>query len=191
MAAESAAVFGIFTSGTGAEAAIDRLTAAGFPSQDISVLMSEKDASKESAADETTKAAGDATTGLGVGGVVGGTLGVLAGIGALAIPGVGPLIAAGPIIASLAGLGVVGGAVGGLVGALVGLGIPEYEAKLFDGRVKDGGVLLSIHCARFENVPKAREVLTAAGAEDIASGEEFVEDVPLGLPDLSLTHGGR
>jgi len=168
MAAENAAVFGIFASGTSAEAAVDRLTAAGFSSQDISLL----------------KAAEDATTGVGVGGVVGGTLGFLAGIGALAIPGVVPLIAAGPIIASLAGFGVVGGAVGGLVGALVGLGIPEYEAKLYDGRVKDGGVLLSIHCPRWESVSKAREVLTAAGAEDIASGEESsaCQDVESDVP---------
>jgi hypothetical protein len=174
MVAENAAVFGIFASGTSAEAAVDRLTAAGFSSQDISLLMSDKDASKEFAAEENRKAAEDATTGIGVGGVLGGTLGFLAGISAFAIPGVGPLIAAGPIIASLAGLGVVGGAVGGLVGALVGLGIPEYEAKLYGGRVKDGGVLLSVHCPRCENISKAREVLTAAGAEDIASGEESI-----------------
>lgn len=140
------------------EVAVDRLTAAGFSSGDVSILMSDQDGLK-----------------VGAGGVVGGTLGLLAGIGALAIPGVGPLIAAGPIIASLAGLGV-GGAVVGLVGALVDLGIPEYEAKLYDGRVRDGGVLLSVHCVHCDEVLKARDILIAAGAEDIASsGEESIK----------------
>ena len=172
MAGENAAVFGIFASGASAEAAVDRLTAAGFSTEDVSVLMSGMEGSKEAAPERNTKA--DATTGLAVGGVVGGTLGLLAGIGAVVIPGAGPLIAAGPIVASLAGLGV-GGAVGGLVGALVGLGIPEYEAKLYDGRVKDGEVLLSIHCVRCEEVSDARAILTAVGAVDIASfGEESI-----------------
>src|SRR3984885_9181461 len=157
MAVENAAVFGIFASRASAEAAVDRLTAAGFSTEDVSVLMSGTDASKEVAGETNTRA--DATTGIAVGGIVGGTLGLLAGIGAVAIPGAGPLIAAGPIVASLAGLGV-GGAVGGLVGALVGLGIPEYEAKLYDGRVKDGEVLLSIHCARCEEIANARSILT-------------------------------
>jgi hypothetical protein len=169
MAAENAAVFGIFASRASAEAAVDQLTAAGFSTQDVSVLMSGMEGSKEFAAERNTKA--DATTGVAVGGVLGGTLGLLAGIGAVAIPGAGPLIAAGPIAASLAGLGV-GGAVGGLVGALVGLGIPEYEAKLYGGRVKDGEVLLSIHCDRCEEVSDAMAILTAVGAVDIASFEE-------------------
>ena len=170
MAAEKAAVFGIFASRVDAEAAVDRLTAAGFSPQEVSVLMSGTEGSKDFAKESNTKA--DATTGVAVGGVVGGTLGLLAGIGALAIPGAGPLIAAGPIVASLAGLGV-GGAVGGLVGALVGLGIPEYEAKLYDGRVKEGEVLLSIHCVRSKEVSNARAILTDVGAADIAYfGEE-------------------
>ena len=113
-------------------------------------------------------ASDSATAGVGVGGVVGGALGLLAGIGALALPGVGPLIAAGPIIASLAGFGV-GGAVGGFVGALVGMGIPEFEAKLYDVRVKDGGVLVAVHCESPEGISKARDVLKAVGAEDIAT----------------------
>jgi hypothetical protein len=171
MAAENA-VFGIFASRSSAEAAVDQLTAAGFSTQDVSVLMSGMETSKELATERNTRA--DATTGVAVGSVVGGTLGLLAGIGAVAIPGAGPLIAAGPIVASLAGLGV-GGAVGGLVGALVGLGIPEYEAKLYGGRVKDGEVLLSIHCDRCEEVSGARTILTAVGAVDIASfGEESI-----------------
>lgn len=102
---------------------------------------------------------------------VGGTLGLLAGIGALAIPGVGPLIAAGPIMGALAGLGV-GGAVGGLVGALVGMGIPEYEAKRYEGRVKDGGILLSVHCDSSEEISRAKEILKATGADDVASSGE-------------------
>jgi len=105
---------------------------------------------------------------------VGGTLGLLAGIGALAIPGVGPFIAAGPIMGALAGLGV-GGAVGGLVGALVGMGIPEYEAKRYEGRVKEGGVLLSVHCDTSEEITRAKGILKGTGANDIASaGEEAV-----------------
>jgi hypothetical protein len=103
--------------------------------------------------------------------VVGGTVGLLAGLGALAIPGVGPLIAAGPIMGALAGLGA-GGAVGGLVGALVGLGIPEYEAKRYEGRVKDGGILVSVHCDSSDEVSRAKDILKQAGGEDVASAGE-------------------
>jgi len=171
MAGKNTAVFGIFSNRVSAETAVDRLTAAGFSAKDISVLMSDKDVSHEFAAEKNTKAPEGATTGAGVGGTVGGALGLLAGLGALAIPGVGPLIAAGPIMAALAGVGV-GGAVGGLVGALVGMGIPEYEAKRYEGRVKDGGILLSVHCDSSEEVSKAKDLLKAAGAEDIASAGE-------------------
>jgi hypothetical protein len=171
MAGKNTATFGIFASRASAETAVDRLTAAGFSNQDVSVLMSDKGGSKDFAAEKNTKAPEGATTGVGVGGAIGGTLGLLAGVGALAIPGVGPLIAAGPIMAALAGLGV-GGAVGGLVGALVGMGIPEYEAKRYEGRVKDGGILLSVHCDSSEEVSKAKDILKAAGAEDIASSGE-------------------
>jgi len=107
--------------------------------------------------------------------VVGGTLGLLAGIGALAIPGVGPLIAAGPIMGALAGLGV-GGAVGGIIGALVGMGIPEYEAKRYEGRVKEGGVLLSVHCDTSDEISRAKDLLKATGAEDISSTGEASAD---------------
>jgi hypothetical protein len=171
MAGKNTAVFGIFSNKASAEAAVDRLTATGFSAQDISVLMSDKEVSHEFAAEKNTKAPEGATTGAGVGGTVGGALGLLAGIGALAIPGVGPLIAAGPIMAALAGMGV-GGALGGLVGALVGMGIPEYEAKRYEGRVKEGGILLSVHCDSSEEVSKAKDLLKAAGAEDIASAGE-------------------
>jgi hypothetical protein len=175
MAGDSTAVFGVFTTRACAEAAFDQLTAAGFSSQDVSAVMSDREGSEEPAADKKSKAPDGATTKLGVGGVVGGTLGLLAGVGVLAIPGVGPLIAAGPILATLAALGV-GGAVGGLAGALVGLGVPEYEAKLYHRRVKDGGLLLSVFCGSCDEVSKARDILTAAGAEDIASlGEGSID----------------
>lgn len=168
MAGKNTAAFGIFANRASAESAVDKLTAAGFSNQDVSVLMSDKQGSKDFATEKNTKAPEGTATGVGVGGTVGGTLGLLAGIGALAIPGVGPLIAAGPIMAALAGVGV-GGAVGGLIGALVGMGIPEYEAKRYEGRVKEGGVLLSVHCESSEEVSRAKDILKAAGGEDVAS----------------------
>lgn len=171
MAGKNTAAFGIFPSRSAAETAVDRLTSAGFSNQDVSVMMSDQSGTKDFAAEKNTKAPEGTTAGASIGGVTGGTLGLLAGLGALAIPGVGPLIAAGPIMGALAGLGV-GGAVGGLVGALVGLGIPEYEAKRYEGRVKDGGILVSVHCESSAEVSRAKEVLAAAGGEDIASSGE-------------------
>ena len=171
MAGKNTAVFGIYRSRTAAESAVDRIVGAGFSDQDVSVLMSDIDSNKEFAHEKNTKAPEGATAGVTAGGAIGGTLGLLAGIGALAIPGVGPLIAAGPIMGALAGLGV-GGAVGGLVGTLVGMGIPEYEAKRYEGRVKDGGILLSVHCESSEEISRAKDVLKATGAEDIASSGE-------------------
>jgi hypothetical protein len=168
MACHDAAAFGIFANVANAEAAIDRLTMAGFPSKALSVLLSDKDEARALATTNTPADPEGATAGVGVGGVVGGALGLLAGIGVLALPGVGPFIVAGPIMATLAGLGV-GGAVGGFVGALVGMGIPEFEAKLYDGRVKDGGVLLAVHCESSERISRAKDVLKAEGAEDIAT----------------------
>lgn len=171
MAGKNTAVFGIYPTSSQAEQAVDRLTAAGFAHQDVSVLLPDNQSSKEFAHEKNTKAPEGAATGVTAGGVVGGTLGLLAGIGALAIPGVGPFIAAGPIMGALAGLGV-GGAVGGLVGVLVGMGIPEYEAKRYEGRIKDGGVLLSVHCDTSAEIDAAKEVLKASGAEDISSSGE-------------------
>lgn len=167
MAGKHVAVFGIFGSHVGVKEAVDALTRTGFSNQDVSVLMSDKEDTKNFATEKNTKVPEGTTAGVGLGGVLGGTFGVLAGVGVLAIPGVGPLIAAGPIMAGLAGLGV-GGTVGGLVGALVGLGIPEYEAKRYEGWVNDGGVLVSVHCGTSEEVTKAKQVLKAAGAEDIS-----------------------
>ncbi len=180
MAGKNTAAFAIFPTRAAAESAVDRLVAAGFSNQDVSVLMSDNDSAREFATEKNTKAPEGTATGVGVGGVVGGTLGLLAGIGALAIPGVGPLIAAGPIMGALAGLGV-GGAVGGLVGALVGMGIPEYEAKRYEGRVKDGGILVSVHCDTSEEISRAKDVLKQAGGEDIASsGEKAVSTHTVG-----------
>jgi hypothetical protein len=171
MAGKNTAVFGIYKSTTHAEQAVDRLLAAGFSNNDISVLLPDSQSSREFAHKKDTKAPEGTTTGVAAGGAIGGTLGLLAGIGALAIPGLGPFIAAGPIMGALAGVGV-GGAVGGLVGALVGMGIPEYEAKRYEGRVKEGGVLLSVHCNSSEEVSRAKDLLKQTGAEDISSAGE-------------------
>lgn len=171
MAGKNTAVFGIYPSAEHAERAVDSLIAGGFSNEAISVLLADSRSTKEFAHEKDTKAPEGTTVGATTGGVIGGTLGVLAGIGALAIPGAGPFIAAGPIMAGLAGLGV-GGAVGGLVGALVGLGIPEYEAKRYAGRVKDGGTLLSVHCDDSEQIKRAKDILRGSGAEDIASTGE-------------------
>src|SRR2546421_12025626 len=142
---------------------VDHLRAAGFSNDDISVLLPDKAGTRDFAVEKGTKAPEGAITGAGTGGVVGGTLGWLAGIGALAIPGLGPFIAAGPIMAALAGAGV-GGTVGGIVGALVGMGIPEYEAKRYEGRIKSGGILLSVHCDNSEWTKKAKQILEQTGA---------------------------
>jgi len=171
MAGKNTAAFGIYPSGQDAERGADALIQAGFSRSDISVLMPDSRSTREFAAEKNTKAPEGTTTGVISGGAVGGTLGLLAGIGALAIPGVGPLIAAGPIMGALAGLGA-GGAVGGLVGALVGMGIPEYEAKRYEGRVKDGGVLLSVHCDSSDEVGRAKDVLKQTGANDVSSAGE-------------------
>jgi hypothetical protein len=175
MAGKNTAVFGIYGSGEHAERAVESIMAAGFPSSSISVLLPDTRSTKDFAHKKDTKAPEGTTAGATAGGVIGGTLGVLAGIGALAIPGVGPFIAAGPIMAGLAGLGV-GGAVGGLLGALVGMGIPEYEAKRYEGRVKGGGTLLSVHCDTSDQVSRAKDLLKATGAEDIASAGEKAGD---------------
>lgn len=171
MAGKNTAVFGIYASPEHAERAVDSLIAAGYANEDISVLLADSRSTKEFAHEKSTKAPEGTATGATAGGVIGGTIGVLAGVGALAIPGLGPFIAAGPIMAGLAGLGV-GGAIGGLVGALVGMGIPEYEAKRYEGFVKNGGTLLSVHCDNSEQVARAKDLLKGTGATDIASTSE-------------------
>lgn len=172
MSSKNTAVFGLYATPATAESAVDHLLSIGFQNAAISVLLPDDESTRAFAHEKNTKAPEGTVTGVTTGGVIGGTLGLLAGIGALAIPGVGPLIAAGPIMGSLAGLGV-GGAVGGVVGALVGMGIPEYEAKRFEGAVKDGGTLLSVHCDTSDEITKAKEGLRSTGARDIATaGEE-------------------
>lgn len=177
MASKNTAVFGLYKSRTSAETAVDSLISAGFSSNNISVLFPDNQSSKELAHEKNTKAPEGTTTGVATGGAIGGTLGLLAGIGALAIPGVGPFIAAGPIMGALAGLGV-GGAVGGLIGALVGMGIPEYEAKRYEGRIKEGGILLSAHCDTSEQIKLAKDILKRTGADDISSTGEASADFP-------------
>jgi hypothetical protein len=169
------AVFGIYRDTVGLSSGLEALRAAGFRNTDVSVLLSENAGTKDFVHQKETKAPEGATTGGTTGAVVGGVLGWLAGIGALAIPGIGPLIAAGPIVGMLAGAGAVGVA-GGVVGTLVGLGIPEYEAKRFEGRVKNGGTLLSVHCDSSDWVKRAKKVLEETGAEDIASTSESGAD---------------
>jgi hypothetical protein len=171
MDSKNKAVFGIYPSVGQAERAVDTLLQAGFSNGAISVLLPDDSSTRDFAHKKDTKAPEGTTTGVAAGGAIGGTLGILAGIGAIAIPGVGPFIAAGPIMGGLAGLGV-GGAVGGLIGALVGMGIPEYEAKRYEGRVKNGGVLLSVHCDTSDQITRAKAMLKATGAEDIASAGE-------------------
>ena len=175
MAGKNTAVFGIFKDRVSVESAVDSLKSGGFSSADISALFPENQGTREFATEKSTKAPEGATAGAGTGAVLGGSLGWLMGIGALAIPGLGPFIAAGPIVAALAGAGV-GGAVGGLTGALVGMGIPEYEAKRYEGRVKDGGILLSVHSDTSEEVKRAKEILEHNGAQDISSTGEASGD---------------
>jgi hypothetical protein len=175
MAGRNTAVFGIYKTRTSAEAAVDELMSAGFPSADVSVLLPDVQSTKEVAHEKNTKAPEGTATGVAAGGAIGGTLGLLAGIGALAIPGLGPFIAAGPIMGALAGAGA-GGAVGGIVGALVGMGIPEYEAKRYEGHVKNGGILLSVHCDTSNEVSRAKEILKRTSASDISSTGEASAD---------------
>jgi hypothetical protein len=175
MSGKNTAVFGIYPSYASVEMGVDQLKAAGFSNRDISVLFPQSAGSKDFAHEKGTKAPEGATAGAGTGIVLGGAMGWLLGVGALAIPGLGPFIAAGPIMAALAGAGV-GGAVGGVTGALIGMGIPEYQAKRYEGRVKDGGILLSVHCDSSEWTKRAKEVLEHTGAEDVASTSEASSD---------------
>jgi hypothetical protein len=153
------------------ENAVDVLKEAGFRNTDISVLFPEKAGSKSFAHDKGTRAPEGAAAGAGTGAILGGTLGWLVGIGALAIPGLGPFIAAGPLMAALAGVGV-GGAVGGITGALIGMGIPEHKAKHYEVRVKEGGILLSVHSDNADWTKRAKDILERTGAQDISSTGE-------------------
>jgi hypothetical protein len=165
------AVFCIARSEAQAISIVERLKAAGFSSNDISVLFPDKAGTKDFAHEQHTKAPEGAATGAGTGGILGGALGWLVGIGALAIPGLGPFIAAGPIMAALSGA-AAGAALGGLTGALIGMGIPEYEAKRYEGKVKEGNVLISVHAEDSTERNRAKTIFEEAGAEDISYTEE-------------------
>src|SRR2546423_12818870 len=155
---------------------VDNLKTAGFSNNDISVLLPDKAGTRDFAHEKGTKAPEGAVTGAGTGGVLGGALGWLAGVGALAIPGLGPFIAAGPIMAALSGA-AVGAATGGLIGALVGMGIPEYEAKRYEGKIREGKILISVHSEDSDQTKRAKEIFERAGAEDIATaGEKSVKE---------------
>jgi hypothetical protein len=167
----STAVFCIAKSRTQAEQIVNDLKAAGFSNNDVSALFPDKESSRDFAHTQHTKAPEGATAGAATGGALGGGLGWLVGIGALAIPGVGPLIAAGPILAALSGA-AAGAAVGGLAGGLVGYGIPEYEAKRYEGKIRDGNILLSVHTENGDERSKAKEIFKHNKAEDIASSGE-------------------
>jgi hypothetical protein len=169
------AVFGIYSTLLQVDDATYLLLRDGFFATSISVLLPENIGDQQIGTTKSTKAPEGAAAGAGSGAVLGGALGLLAGIGALAIPGVGPFIAAGPIVASLAGMGV-GGAIGGFTGALIGLGIPEYEAKRYEGHLQKGAILVSVHCDTSDEIKRAKEALKKTGAEDISSaGESSVE----------------
>jgi hypothetical protein len=173
--AKKKSVFCIAASDTQTIQIVDRLKAAGFSGNDISVLLPDKSGTKDFAHEHHTKAPEGAAVGAGSGAVVGGALGWLAGIGSLAIPGVGPFIAAGPLMATLGGA-AVGGAVGGVTGALIGLGMPEYEAKQYEGKIRNGGALISVHSDNSDEVNRAKKIFKDSNADAIAvSGETAVK----------------
>ena len=175
MASKNLVVYGIYSHRSQAEAGVDRLIGAGFRKEDISVLMQDNTGTKDFAHEKDTKAPEGTTAGVIAGGAIGGAFGLLVGLGAIVIPGLGPLLVAGPIIAALTGVGS-GGIVGGIIGALVGMGIPEYEAKRYEGHVRSGGILASVHCDSREWVTKAKDVLKHTGADDISSSSEAKAD---------------
>jgi hypothetical protein len=165
------AVFCIATTEIQAEDIVSQLKSEGFSNDDISVLFPDKTGTKDFAHEKHTKAPEGTVRGAGTGGVLGGVLGWLAGIGTLAIPGLGPFIAAGPILAALSGA-ALGAAVGGVAGALVGMGIPEYEAKRYEGRVREGNFLISVHVENAKEGERVKDVFKEAGAQDISASKE-------------------
>lgn len=170
-------VFCIATSRPQAEQIVDRLKQADFSNADISALFSDQESAHDFAHEQHTKAPEGAVAGVGTGGVIGGTLGWIAGIGALAIPGMGPFIAAGPIIAALSGA-AIGATVGGLTGGLIGLGIPEIVAKRYEGKLKEGNILISVHTESSEEIARAKAIFDQAGAEDINTVSESATPNP-------------
>jgi hypothetical protein len=178
------AVFGIVKSHEQAERVVDALNRAGVMNQDISVLFPDREGTRDFAHEKNTKAPEGAVAGAGTGGVAGGTLGLLAGIGALAIPGLGPLIAAGPLLAALSGA-AVGAAVGGITGALIGMGIPELEAKQYEGKIRDGNILISVHTEDGKEVDRAKDVFKRLQVSDISSSAETKPPRPSGPERVS------
>lgn len=171
-------VFCIASSRDQADRIVNQLKGASFSSSDISVLFPDKSTTKDFAHEKNTKAPEGAVAGAGTGGVLGGALGWIVGIGALAIPGVGPFIAAGPILAALSGA-AIGAAAGGIAGGLIGLGIPELEAKRYEGKVREGNILLSVHTENSEEIKSATAIFKQAGAHDICTtGESSVPGGP-------------
>lgn len=164
-------VFAIATSRSRAESIVNDLKDAGFSNNEISVLFPDEGTTRDFAHETNTKAPEGAVTGATTGGVIGGALGWIAGIGALTIPGIGPFVAAGPIVAALSGVGL-GAAVGGIAGALIGLGIPEIEAKRYEGKIRKGNLLHSVHAADSGAADRAKRILKVAGAEDITTASE-------------------
>jgi len=160
-------VFGVYANRTQVERAVDALRESGFSNNDVSVLLPENEKSSDKLTEHPTKAPEGAATGAGSGALVGGALGWLVGMGALVIPGLGPFLAAGPLVATLVGAGA-GGAFGGVTGALVGMGIPEAEAKIYHERMLTGGTLIVVHCDSTEREQKARAILLDTGAEDLS-----------------------
>ena len=181
------AVFGIYSNRTSAEEGIESLKANGFRNTDISVLFPENVGSKDLAHEKSTKAPEGVTAGAGSGALIGGVLGWLVGIGTLSIPGLGLFVAAGPILGLLAGAGA-GGTVGGIIGGLVGLGIPEYEAKRYEGRIRKGGILLSVHCDSSQWSDRAEKILEQTGAEDISTASEERADFANSTKPLARAH---
>jgi len=173
---QNVGVFGMYPNPADAMEAVETLKTAGFRNTDISLLLPDNPRTKDFGLEKETKAPEGATTGGLTGGIIGGALGWLACIGALSIPGFGPFIAAGPIMSVLGGIGV-GGAIGGLTGAFLGLGIPEYEAKRYAGRIRKGGILLSVHCENSDWTKRAKSILDQTGGEDISSAAEANFDI--------------
>jgi uncharacterized membrane protein len=171
-----------------AETIVQRLNEAGIPTSDVSVLLPDKSGSRDFAHEHHTKAPEGTAIGASAGGVTGGVLGLLAGIGALAIPGVGPFIAAGPIMAALSGA-AVGATIGGIAGALIGMGIPEFEAKQYEAKIKEGNILISVHARDGDDVGRVKDIMKDAGAADITStGEVSVSDDER-MPDVGRRAG--
>ncbi len=170
----SKAVFCLARSSAHAQSIIGKLRDVGFPDSDISVLYPDSSGTQDLSHQKGTKAPEGAATGAGTGGVVGGTVGLLAGLGALAIPGVGPFIAAGPLLAALSGA-ALGATVGGIAGTLVGFGIPEYEAKLYEGKVREGKTLISVHTEDAKQQETAKKVFGDLAAEDVGVVTEQAE----------------